>query len=154
MPTTKDRVDHISELEELWAAPAVPEPVVQPRPPARRRSLPDVGGALVAAGWVAFFLGVLTFEPAPDPQATNPLWGDLVFAGLALALLAGASLGSRLPRLGFAAATVAGALGMVIAVACRTTGHHSSGWWLAELTATAALTALAAAGFASRLRRE
>jgi hypothetical protein len=150
---TRDRVDEIRELEELWAAPATPEPDVGPRR-ARTLALPHVPGGLVAAGWVAFMVGVLLFEPAPDPHAATPLWGQLVVAGWALALLAAAATGPLGPRLGFAVATGAGVLGVVISVACRTTGHHPGSWWLVELGATAALTALAAVGLAGRLRRQ
>ena len=150
---TKDRVDEIRELEELWAAPAAPEPAATLRAP-RSRALPQVPGGLVAAGWVAFVVGVMLFEPAPDPHAATPLWGNLVVAGWALVLLAAAAAGPALARLGFAAATIAGALGIVISVACRTTGHHPGSWWLVELGATAALTGLAAAGLAGRLRRQ
>jgi hypothetical protein len=150
---TKDRVDEIRELEELWAAPEAPEPAAAVRA-SRTRGLPQVPGGLMAAGWVVFVVGVMLFEPAPDPHAATPLWGHLLVAGWALVLLAAAAAGPALPRLGFAAATVAGALGMVISVACRTTGHHTSSWWLVELGMTAALTALAVAGLAGRLRRE
>ena len=149
---TKDRVDEIRELEELWAAPAAPEPA----PPLRAhgtRALPLVPAHYLVYGWIAFVVGVMLFEPAPDPHAATPLWGNLVVAGWALALLAAAATGPALPRLGFAAATVAGGLGIVISVACRTTGHHPSSWWLVELGATAALTALAVVGLAGRLRR-
>jgi hypothetical protein len=150
---TKDRVDEILELEELWAAPAAPEPAATFRAP-RTRALPLVPAWCLGWGWAAFVIGVMLFEPAPDPHAVTPLWGNLVVAGWALALLAAAFAGPALPRVGFAVATVAGALGMVISVACRTTGHHPSSWWLVELGATAALATLAAVGLAGRLRRE
>lgn len=150
---TRDRVDEIRALEELWVSPTVPEPAPAPRAP-RIPTLPRVAGGLVAGGWVAFVVGVLLFEPAPDPHAATPLWGHLVVGGWLLALLTAASAGRLLPRFGFAAATVAGALGIAVSVACRTTGHHPGSWWLAELGATAALTALAAVGLAGRLRRQ
>jgi hypothetical protein len=154
MLSTKDRVERIDELEELWAAPTAPEPPLAERSVPWRRALPHVSGRLLALGWIAFFVGVFAFEPAPAEGTTNPLLGDVVVAGMALALLAAASLGTLLPRFGFAAAGIAGALGMVIAIACQTTGHHAGSWWLAELGATALLTGLAGTGLAGRLRRE
>jgi hypothetical protein len=148
---TRDRVHEIRELEELWAAPAAREPGAAPRAP-RTIRLPQVPGGLVAVGWVAFVVGVMILEPAPDPHATTPLWGHLVVAGWMLGLLAAAFTGPLFARFGFAAATVAGVLGMAISVACRTTGHHPGSWWLVELGATAALTTLAAVGLGGRLR--
>ena len=70
-----------------------------------------------------------------------------------MSLLAAALLGPLLPRFGFAAAVVGGCFGMAISVACFTTGHHPGAWWIGELGATAALTALAAGGLVGRLRR-
>jgi hypothetical protein len=150
---TRERTDEIKELEELWAHPAVPEPL----PPRRRyldlaRGTPRVPGALVAGGWIAFFLAVVAFQPAPDPHATTPLWANLVFAGMAMSLVAAALLGPLSSRFGFAAAVLGGCFGMAISVGCLTTGHHAGSWWIGELGATAALTALAAGGLAGRLR--
>jgi hypothetical protein len=85
---------------------------------------------------------------------TTPLWGDVVAASFFVMLLSAALAGPSLPRLGFAAASVAGSLGMVMAVACRTTGHHTGSWWLVELGATAVLTAAAVGGLLVRLRRQ
>jgi hypothetical protein len=154
MLTTRERVRdnrELRELEELWAAPAALEPL-----PARASlldRLPLLPGWLVAAGWAAFFVVVIGFEPAPEPQMAIPLWADLVFASLLGLLLTAAFAGRELPRLGFGAATVAGALGMVIAVACQTSGHHMGNWWLFELGATGALFGAAATGLLARLRR-
>ena len=151
--STKPRTDEIRALEELWERPAVPEPP-------RRRYLelaPDksrIPGVLVAGAWIAFFLVVLAFEPTSNPQATTPVWANLVFAGLALSLLTAALLGPLVPRFGFGSASVAGCFGMAISVGCYTTGHHPGAWWIGELTATAALTALAAGGLVERLRRQ
>ena len=153
VPTT-ERADEIRELEELWRRPAAPE-ALAPRPylraPHRRARLP---GILVVGGWIAFFLTVLAFEPTPNPQAVIPLWTNLVFAGMAVSLLAAALLGPLLPRLGFSAAVVGGCCGMAISVACHTTGHHPGAWWIGELVATTALTALAAGGLVERLRHQ
>ena len=132
-------------------APEAPVPRPYPGVAPRTTRLP---GMLVIGGWIAFFLTVLAFEPTPDPQAVIPLWTNLVFAGMAVSLLAGALLGPLYPRFGFAAATVGGCCGMAISVACHTTGHHPGAWWIGELVATAALTALAAGGLTERLRRQ
>jgi hypothetical protein len=153
--TATQRSDEIRELEELWERPALPEP--QRRPRRYLELAPDtarVPGVLVAGAWIAFFLVVLAFEPTPNPQATTPVWANLIFAGMALSLLTAALLGPLLPRLGFACASVAGCFGMAIAVACHTTAHHPGAWWIGELVATAGLTALAAGGHVERLRRE
>lgn len=151
MPTTtRDRVDEIRALEELWAAPAAAEPLV---PKARGWSLPSVPGQLVAAGWVAFFTLALLFEPAAEPGAVIPAWAIGVFLAQLALLLGGGWIGLASDRVGFAAAALAGPLGMAIAVECRAAAHHLGNWWLAELGATAALTGLAAVGLVQRLRR-
>jgi hypothetical protein len=152
MPTTtRDSVDEIRALEELWAAPAAAEP---PAAAPRRLSLPDVPGSLVAAGWVAFFTLVLLFEPAAEPGAAIPAWAVGVFLLEVALLLGAAGIGPLLAPAGFAAAALAGPLGMLLAVECRAASHHLGNWWLAELGATAALTGIAAVGLAQRLRRE
>lgn len=151
MPTTtRDRVDEIRALEELWAAPAAGEP----RPAAaRRRSFPSVPGKFVAVGWVAFFTLALLLEPAAEPGVSIPAWAAAVFLAQLVLLLGGGWIGAVSDRVGFAAATLAGPLGMAIAVECRAAAHHLGNWWLAELGATAALTGLAAVGLVQRLRR-
>jgi hypothetical protein len=154
MLTTRERVRddrELRELEELWTAPAALEPL-SARPSLLDR-LPFVPGWLVAGGWAVFFLVVIGFEPAPEPQMAIPLWADLVFGSMLVLLFTAAFAGRELPRLGFGAATVAGALGMAIAVACQTSGHHMGNWWLFELAATGALFGAAATGLVDRLRR-
>jgi hypothetical protein len=149
MLDTRDRADQIRELEELWAAPSAPEPA---RRSSHARSLPQIPGALVAGGWLAFFAMVLVAEPAPSADVHTPLWGDLLVGANLVALFAAALVGPLFGRFGFAAAGIAGCLGMAIAIACTATGHHAGNWWLAELGVTAALTGLAATGLAQRLR--
>lgn len=151
MPTTtRDRVDEIRALEELWAAPAAVEPPVAAP---RRLTLPDVPGNLVAGGWVTFFTLVLLFEPAAEPGAAIPAWAVGVFLLQVALLLGAAGIGPLLAPAGFAAAALAGPLGMLLAVECRAAEHHLGNWWLVELGATAALTGIAAVGLAQRLRR-
>jgi len=149
MPTTtRDRTDELTALEELWATPTVAEPVVAT---ARRRTLPLVPGALLAGAWVTFFAVVLTFQPAPEPGMTWPLWASAVSLAQMFLLLGATAIGSLFPRLGFTAAALAGPLGIVLAVNCRAAEHHLGNWWLVELGAAIALTGLAAVGLAQRL---
>jgi hypothetical protein len=149
MPTTtRDRIDEIQALEELWAAPAVEEP----RPaPQRRWALPFVPGPVLVGAWLAFWFVMLPYEPEPAAGMSNPLWGDIVAWGLLVSLLAAAAIGPALAKAGFALAGVAGLLLVVIAVGCRMTTHHMGNWWLAELGAATVLTGLAAVGLRQRL---
>ena len=154
MLTTRERVRddrELRELEALWTAPAALEPL-RVRPSLLDR-LPIVPGWLLAGGWAVFFLVVIGFEPASEPQMAIPLWADLVFASMLTLLFTAAFAGRQLPRLGFGAATVAGALGIAIAVACQASGHHLGNWWLFELGATGALFGAAGTGLVDRLRR-
>jgi hypothetical protein len=145
--TTRDQADELRGLEELWAAPAYGETRVKPR------RLPVVPGALVAAGWLTFFVVAYTFQPAPEPGMTWPAWVTAVSIVQIMLLLGAAAIGPAIARLGFAAAALAGPLGIALAVYCRAAEHHLGNWWLAELGAAIALTGLAVAGLAQRLRR-
>ncbi len=147
VPTTRDRTDDVRALEELWSAPAYGERKVE------QRRLPLVPGVLVAAAWLAFFFVMLPFEPEPEPGMSNPMWGDALVVSLLLVLVAAGAVGPALSKAGFGLAGIGGLLLGVIAVACQATAHHMGNWWLAELGAALALTALAAAGLAQRLRR-
>lgn len=152
MPTTtRDRIDEIQALEELWAAPAAAEP--QPKPE-QGRAFPLVPGAVLAGAWLAFWFVMVPYEPEPAAGMTNPLWGDIVAWSLLVAVLAAAALGPVLPKAGFALAGIGGLLLVVIAVGCRMTTHHMGNWWLAELAAAGVLTGLAAVGLRERLRGE
>jgi hypothetical protein len=152
MPTTtRDRVDEIRALEELWAAPAAAEPGPANAP---RRALPLVPGELLAAGWVAFFVVVETLAPDPEEGMTWAAWAiaaELVMVGL---LLLAGGIAAVSGKAGFAAAALAGPLLIALAVNCRAAEHHLGNWWLAELGAAIALTGLAAVGLGQRLRRE
>jgi hypothetical protein len=148
MPTTtRDRTKELRRLEELWAAPAYGEPRTQ------ALRLPLVPGGLVAAGWLTFFVAVSAFQPAPEPGMTWPAWVIAASIVQIALLLGAAAIGPLSARLGFAAAFLAGPLGIAMAVYCRAAEHHLGNWWLAELGAAVALTGLAAAGLAQRLRR-
>jgi len=149
MPTTtRDRIDEIQALEELWAAPAAAEP----KPTSTRgRSLPLVPGGLVAGGWIAFFVAT-SFAPPPEPGMSWATWAiavELVMIGL---LLGAAGVGALFGKMGFGAATLAGLLLVPLAVNCRAAEHHLGNWWLAELGAAIALAGLAAVGLGQRLR--
>lgn len=145
--TTRDRTDDLRVLEELWATPAFGETK------ALRRRIPLVPGALVAGGWLTFYVVALTFQPAPEHGMTWPLWVSVVSVVQMLVLLGSAAIGPLFAKVGFAGATLAGPLGIALAVNCRASEHHLGNWWLVELGAAVALTGLAAAGLAQRLRR-
>lgn len=145
--TTRDRTDDLRALEELWAAPAYREPDT------RRRRLPLVPGALVAGGWLTFYVVALAFQPAPEPGMTSPAWATALSTVVFMLLLGAAAIGPVHSKTGFAGAAFAGPLGIVLAVNCRAAEHHLGNWWLVELGAATALTALAAVGLAQRLRR-
>lgn len=148
MPTTTpDRTDELRGLEELWEAPAFGEAQTH------ARLLPLVPGSLVAAGWLTFFVVAVAFQPAPEPGMTWAPWVTAVSIVQITLLLGAAAIGPLFSRLGFAAVTLAGPLGIALAVNCRAAEHHLGNWWLLELGAAIALTGLAAAGLVQRLRR-
>ena len=147
VPTTRERTDELQALEELWAAPALGEK------PERRARLPRVPGALMVGSWLVFYFAVLPFEPEPAPGMSNPAWGTALVVTMIVTLLAAAAVGPAFSKVGFGLAAAGGVLLSAIAVACNATDHHMGSWWLAELTAAAVLTGLAAVGLAQRLRR-
>jgi hypothetical protein len=148
MLRTRDRTDELRALEELWEAPALGE--TRTLPP---RRLPLVPGALVAGGWLTFLVVAVTFQPAPEPGMTWPVWATTASVVQLVLLLGAAAVGPLFGRIGFAAATLAGPLGIALAVNCRASEHHLGNWWFVELAAAVALTGLAAVGLAQRLRR-
>ena len=152
LTTTRDRVDEIRALEELWAAPPAQEPWLEP---ARRaewaRAYPP--GVHLAWGWIAYLAAVALFQPTPEPGMVWPVWMEAASAAMLLVLL-GAGAFAFLPALGYGLAGVAGGLGIALSVGCRAAEHHLGNWWLAELGATTALAGLAVAGLARHLRRE
>ena len=147
VPTTRDRTDELRELEELWASPALGEK------PVRRALVPRVPGVLLVAGWLAFYVAVLPFEPEPAPGMSNPAWGTALIVTMIVALLGAAAVGPLFAKAGFGLAAGGGVLLGAIAVACLATDHHMGNWWLLELGSAAVLTGLAAVGLAQRLRR-
>jgi hypothetical protein len=148
MPTTtRDRIDEIQALEELWAAPAAVEPK-----PVRRRTLPLVPGGLVAGCWIAFILAVELFAPAPAPGMEWAAWAIAVQLVMYGVLFLSAAVGGSSGGAGFGGAVLAGLLLVPLAVNCRAAEHHLGNWWLAELGVAIGLTALAAVGLRQRLR--
>lgn len=149
---TQDEVEDVRRLEELWAASADEAP---PIAPARMTAIPVAlrFGPLLALACLGFLASIF-FEPASEPGTATPLWGEYLILTFWVALVAAAIMGiARAGRGAYACATFAGALGIGLAVACRTTSHHLGSWWLYELGATAALTALGAAGLIRSRRR-
>jgi hypothetical protein len=135
-------------LEELWAAPAAGE---QGSPAGRAGAwLSDRVGWLLAGAWLAFVVS-LFLAPAPDPELVVPLWAEALVAVFFLTLgTAGIIAALRTGRSAYVAATVAGIVGLGVSAACGATEHHPSGWWIYELAATGALTALAVTGLVRR----
>lgn len=138
---TQEAVAQVDELEELWH--------LESAPPAARRpvlgAFADRLGWFLAAGWILFIVSVF-FEPAPDPNAVVPPWGEVLILSFWLGLAAAGILAlARAGRGAYLAATIAGGLGIVLAITCRTSEHHLGSWWIYEMGATGALTALGAA---------
>ena len=144
-------VDEIRRLEELWEA-SPDEPL---RPGVARRlagALAPPLGPLLALGWAAFVVSVF-FEPAPEPNAVVPVWGEFLILGFWLGLAAAGILAiTRAGRSAYLAATIAGGIGIALAITCRTNEHHLGSWWIYELAATGALAALGLVGLLRRGR--
>ena len=140
--STLEQVD----LEGIWSTPY--PPVESPSRLERiGRSVGPRLGKLVAFGWIVFIASVF-FEPAPNPGSVTPLWADLLIASFFFALGTAGILGAlRSGRLAYGAASIAGLLGIGLAISCVATDHHPVGWWSWELAATSVLTVLAGAGF-------
>jgi hypothetical protein len=155
MPTTtRDRVDEIRALEELWAAPAAPESGLRPARQWVSWARVYPAGVYLFWGWIAYLVAVSAFQPEPEPGMVWPAWMVAASVATYMLLLGAGALAVSLPALGYGVAAVTGGLGMALAVGCRAAEHHLGNWWLAELGATAALTGLAVVGLVQRLRRE
>jgi hypothetical protein len=135
-------LEQIRRLEELWNAPPASEPRPRPAWPRRagRAAVERLGWAL-AVGWVAL-VTASAMAPAPAADVVTPLWVDWVLAGFLLSLGVAGMTGLARLRIAFGASALAGAFGVALSISCKTTGHHGGSWWLYELGATAALTAL------------
>jgi hypothetical protein len=143
--TSRDEAARIRELEELWVLPALTE-----QRPLRAR--PVVEGVLrhlgkiLAVCWIGFFVAT-AFAPAADAEAATPVWAGILIGGLFVGLLGAIALSPISRRAAFGSAMGAGALGIALAVGCKTTEHHGGSWWAYELGATVFLTGVAAVGF-------
>jgi hypothetical protein len=137
------RTTELEQLEELWRAPAAEKPA-----PARRRRIPLPRVGPVLAYYWAAFLVLIAFEPVPPEDVPVPLWGTMVVLAFLTSLIAAGAfaLMRRLP-LAFGASALAGGLGIVVAIGCKTTAHHAGSWWLIETVAMAGALALSVAGW-------
>ena len=143
----------VAELEELWATPAEERPAATGEP-ARRRL--DVQGALSHAlvfGWIALFVAVFAFAPAPDATVRVPVWVDAASVAILVGVLAAALLAAIVPRVALACSALAAGLGVPVGIACRATEHHAGSWWLVETGAFAALAVASVACLATRSGR-
>lgn len=154
MPAIRTPADEIRELEAMWrASPVRCAEETSPSATAcaaTRTRLPLVPGPALGWTWLALLVASWVLAPAQDPAAA-PSWFGELSAVFYLTLLAAGLVGAGRPRLGFAAATVAGGLGVELWYVCTTSGDA---WSFVFLAASGALTAVTATGFVQRLRRE
>jgi hypothetical protein len=153
---TPDAAEEIRRLEELWEAPAAPEPELG-APPGRLRAL--AARALAHPGWIlliawpTFVASLLVGATAAEPGYVAPAWVQLVVAVFWLGLLAAAvSCAVRSAASSYAFSLTAAAAGIALAVGCTTTDHHTGAWWAYELGGSLALAGLSVAGL-RRARR-
>src|SRR3954449_4690225 len=99
----------LDELEALWQLPVKRDPRVSPE---SARFVSDLITRKLAIAWPVLLFALIAFEPAPEPGAVVPWWGELLSVGILLTLLVGVigrfATGPRLPLAFFGAA---GALG-------------------------------------------
>ena len=145
MLTRTPRTD-LHELEALWELPAR----------RRQRVSPERAGALsrqlaraLAIAWPVLLFALIAFEPAPQPGATVPVWGEVLSYALLLAMIGGiiARVASG-PRAGLGFFSAAGAMGIAVGIGCRATAHHAGNWWLVETALFSVLAVAAWAGLA------
>jgi hypothetical protein len=143
------RADELQALEELWAAPAA-------RPRGRRsrphfvRLVRALDRTLLLA-WGAALVVVIGLAPAPNPEASPPLWANLTLTAWWIALLAAGILAwSGRARRVLACSALSAGCGVALGYACRATEHHVGSWWLVETAAFGALALLSVAGLAVR----
>ena len=141
MLTRTPKTVDLQELEELWELPAKRDPRVRPE---SARFVSELIVRKLAIAWPVLLFALIAFEPAPEPAAVVPWWGELLSVTILMTVLAGIigrfATGPRLP-LGFF--SVAGALGIAAGVACRAASHHLGAWWIVE-TALFGVLAVAA----------
>jgi hypothetical protein len=138
MATTERRLQEIEELKTLWELS--PDAETEPPPPTRRTI--DLGPVLLGA-WILVMGALFLFEPAPaDPQAAVPVWGQILLT-LFMAGFFATTYGLAGKRgWGMKASAFTAGVGVVVAVACAATAHHSGAWWGIELASFSTLGAL------------
>jgi hypothetical protein len=139
----EERLDRISHSKR--SAPAPPGAAAAPASP---RSAAAATRPLLWA-WLLLVGSMLLFEPAPArPEPAIPLWATIL--GTAFTVAFGAAVVGLARRRSWAltASSIAAGTGLLIAVGCAVTDHHSAFWWGYELTVfttLALLTRVAAA---------
>jgi hypothetical protein len=94
--------------------------------------------------------GAVLEPPPANPNAPEPWFIVLLSVVLLLAMLAALSGLLARRRWGMALSLVAASTAVVMVTACPLSGHHRFGfWWVGELAAMAAWTAVSAAGLRS-----
>jgi hypothetical protein len=135
MATTQERLQRVDELEKL-------EKLYRDSPdakPARRASLNEWCRRLLF-GWLALFVSVVLFEPAPsNPEAAVPAWGTVLLTAFTVAFVVAVAGLSRRRPWGLRASLVAGGLGIAIGAACALTDHHMGVWAAYETVAFSGL---------------
>jgi hypothetical protein len=148
MATTEDRIDEVQELERLWRES--PAAFLLPRTP-RRRTDEDGWSRRLLVAWTAIFGSMFFFEPVPaNPDVREPAWVIATMALFVPALIAtfGTLIARR--RAGAVLSLAAAALGIPLAVACFSIGHHLGAWPWVELAGFGALAGLSVAALRAR----
>jgi hypothetical protein len=131
MAMTRDRLQTVEELEELYRV----SPDVEPP----RDALTDWCRRLLF-GWLAVIGSIVVFEPAPsNPNAAVPAWGNVLLLAFFVSLAAALAGLSRRRPWALRASVVAGALGIVVGAACALTDHHVGFWSAYEIMAFSGL---------------
>jgi hypothetical protein len=138
MATTERRLQEIEELKTLWELS--PDAETEPPPPKRRTI--DLRPVLLGA-WILVMGALFLFEPAPaDPQAAVPVWGQILLTLFMAGFFATTYGLAGKHGWGMKASAFTAGVGVVVAVACAATAHHSGAWWGIELASFSTLGAL------------
>lgn len=144
MATTRDRLTEIHELERLWRES--PD-----APPVRRRAVEDDWSRRLLVAWTAIFGSMFLFQPVPaNPAMREPAWVIAIMALFVPALIATFGMLVARRRAGAVLSLAAAGLGLPLAVACFSTGHHLGAWPWVELAGFSFLAGLS--GLALRAR--
>jgi hypothetical protein len=142
---TRENAD-LQQLEAIWELPAKRAPRVTPEV---ARRLSDRLLKALAIAWPALLFALIAFEPAPQPNAHVPVWGEILSYALLLTVLAGV-IGrfATTQRAALGLFSAAGAMGIAVGVGCRATAHHAGNWWAVETALFSVLAVAAWAGLA------